>query len=395
MIKIKFLLSVVSIIILLSIGYLLSSDKKSIKVRTILSGLIIQFIIMTFVLKAPIGANILRGTALGVQKVVNFGNEGLAFVFGDLATKGFVFAINVLALIIFVSALISLLQYIGIIPILVKYVGKGIAKVLGTTEVETFNAVGNIVLGQTEAPLLIKPYLKDLTESELFAVIVSGMSSASASILVGYNALGVPMEYLLIAIFITPFSSLMMAKLIMPETEVSKTLNVKVEKSSAVNVFEAIGEGTYNGLMLALNVGAMLIAFIGLVALINAFLGILGTNLSKLLGFVFYPLGLMFGIPKNEILIFSSSIGTKFAVNEFVAFLNLKDSITSISPRTVAILSVSLCNFANFASIGIILGGFNAFAPSRKSDVARLGIKALIAATLTTLISGAIIGLLI
>lgn len=395
MIKIKFVLSIISIILLLSIGYLLSNDKKAIKLRTILSGLIIQFIIMTFVLKVPIGAKILRGTALGVQKVVNFGNEGLAFVFGDLATKGFVFAINVLALIIFVSALISLLQYLGIIPILVKYVGKGIAKVLGTTEVETFNAVGNIVLGQTEAPLLIKPYLKDLTESELFAVIVSGMASASASILVGYNALGVPMEYLLIAIFITPFSSLMMAKLIMPETEVSKTLNVKVEKSSAVNVFEAIGEGTYNGLMLALNVGAMLIAFIGLVALINAFLGILGTDLSKLLGFVFYPLGLMFGIPKNEILLFSSSIGTKFAVNEFVAFLNLKDSITSISPRTVAILSVSLCNFANFASIGIILGGFNAFAPSRKSDVARLGIKALIAATLTTLISGAIIGLLI
>jgi len=394
-IKIKILLCIISIILLLSIGYLLSSNRKAIKLRTIFSGLIIQILLMAFVLKVPIGAKILSGTALGVQKVVNFGNEGLAFVFGDLATNGFVFAINVLALIIFVSALISLLQYIGVIPILVKYVGKGIAKILGTTEVETFNAVGNIVLGQTEAPLLIKPYLKDLTESELFAVLVAGMSSASASILIGYNALGVPMEYLLIAIFITPFSSLMMAKLMMPETEISKTLSAKVEKSSAINVFEAIGEGTYNGLMLALNVGAMLIAFIGLVALINALLGLFGMDLPKVLGFIFYPLGILSGIPKNEVIIFSSSIGTKFAVNEFVAFLNLKDSIAKISPRTVAILSVSLCNFANFASIGIILGGFNAFAPSRKSDVARLGIKALIAATLTTLISGAIIGMLI
>lgn len=395
MIKINFILSIVSIILLLGIGYFFSSNRKAIKRKTIIAGILIQMILMAFVLKVPVGAKILRATALGVQKIVNFGNEGLAFVFGDLATKGFVFAINILALIIFVSALISLLQYIGVIPLLVKYIGKGIARILGTTEVETFNAVGNIVLGQTEAPLLIKPYLNDLTESELFAVMVSGMASASASILIGYNALGIPMEYLLIAIFITPFSSLMIAKLMMPETALSKTLNAKVEKSSAVNVFEAIGEGTYNGLMLALNVGAMLIAFIGLVALVNAFLGIFGMDLSKILGFIFYPLGILFGIPKNEVMIFASSIGTKFAVNEFVAFLSLKESLANISPRTLAILSVSLCNFANFSSIGIMLGGFNAFAPDRKSDVARLGIKALIAATLTTLISGAIIGMFI
>lgn len=395
MIKIKIILSIVSIILLLGIGYLFSSNRKAVKRRTIITGILIQMVLMAFVLKVPVGAKILRATALGVQKIVNFGNEGLAFVFGDLSTKGFVFAINILALIIFVSALISLLQYIGVIPLLVKYIGKGIARILGTTEVETFNAVGNIVLGQTEAPLLIKPYLNDLTESELFAVMVSGMASASASILIGYNALGIPMEYLLIAIFITPFSSLMMAKLMMPETALSKTLNAGVEKSSAVNVFEAIGEGTYNGLMLALNVGAMLIAFIGLVALVNAFLGIFGMDLSKILGFIFYPLGIIFGIPRNEVMIFASSIGTKFAVNEFVAFLSLKESLANISPRTLAILSVSLCNFANFSSIGIMLGGFNAFAPDRKSDVARLGIKALIAATLTTLISGAIIGMFI
>jgi CNT family concentrative nucleoside transporter len=384
--------SILSVAIILAIGFALSKNKKAIKLRPIISGLAVQILLMAFVLKVPIGVKILKAAALGVQKVVNFGNEGLNFVFGDLS-KGFVFAINVLALIIFVSALISLLQHIGVIPFLVKYVGKGISKLFGTTQAETFNAVGNIVLGQTEAPLLIKPYIKDLTESELFAVMVAGMGSASASILVGYNAMGIPMEYLLIAIFISPLSSLMMAKLMIPETEESKTANADVEKSSAVNIFDAIGEGTYNGLMLALNVGAMLIAFIGLVAMINALLGLMGLNLSKVLGYAFYPLGILFGIPSGEVMTFASAIGTKFAVNEFVAFLNLKDSLHAISPRTLAILSVALCNFANFASIGIQLGGFNAFAPERKSDVARLGVRALIAATLATLISGALIGM--
>lgn len=387
------LFSLLSVIILLAIGFVISKDKKSVKVRPIIVGLLVQVILMAFVLKVPVGVSILRATALGVQKVVNFGNEGLAFVFGDLATKNFIFAINVLALIIFVSALISLLQYLGIISLLVKFLGKGIAKLLGTNEVETFNAVGNIVLGQTEAPLLIRPYIKDLTTSELFAVIVAGMGSASASILVGYNAMGIPMEYLLIAIFVAPFSSLLMAKLVLPETENSKTKDVKIEKGSSGNIFEAIGEGTYNGLMLALNVGAMLIAFIGIVALINAILGLINLDLSKVVGYIFYPLGFIFGIPNLEIMTFSSAIGTKISVNEFVAFVNLKDSIPNISQRTLAILSVALCNFANFASIGILLGGFNSFAKERKSEVAKLGLLALLTATLSTLLSAALIGL--
>lgn len=385
--------SLLSALLLLAIGFVVSKDRKAIKFRPIVVGILTQIILMAFVLKVPVGVMALKATALGVQKVVNFGNEGLAFVFGDLASKSFIFAINVLALIIFVSALIALLQYLGIITFLVKVLGKGVAKLLGTNEVETFNAVGNIVLGQTEAPLMIKPYLNKLTTSELFAVMVAGMGSASASILVGYNAMGIPMEYLLIAIFVAPFSSLLMAKLVYPETEESKTSNAKIEKSSSINIFEAIGEGTYNGLMLALNVGAMLIAFIGLVALINAVLGMVGLNLSKLFGYLFYPLGFIFGIPGAEIMTFSSAVGTKLAVNEFVAFVNLKDSIAGISPRTLAILSVALCNFANFSSIGILLGGFNSFASERKSEVAKLGLLALGTSTLSTLLSGALIGL--
>lgn len=383
------------ITVILAVAYLLSSDRKAIMVKTIAIGLGLQALVTVFVLKTTIGANFLEVIAMAVNKVAEYGLEGVSFVFGDLSSTMFVFAINVLALIVFMSALISVLYYLGVVPLLVKYIGGAISKVLGTSKPETFNAVASTVLGQTESPLLIKPYLDKLTQSELFAVMVSGMGSASASILVGYAMLGIPMEYLLIALFTVPFSTLVIAKIMMPASkeELEQEEAVEIVKSDAKNIFDAIGQGTTNGLYLALNVGASLIAFIGLIAIVNGILGLIGQDLSSVLGFLFTPLGWLFNIPSEEIGIFSSLIGTKLSINEFVAFNQMSTQLDQLSPRTIAILATTLCNFANLSSIGIMLGGFTAIAPSRREDVARLGVKALIAATLSTLLTGAIVGL--
>ncbi|MGL4972199.1 MAG: NupC/NupG family nucleoside CNT transporter [Culicoidibacterales bacterium] len=389
------LIMVLCIVVILAVAYAFSSDRKAIMLKTVGVGLVAQIVLTVFVLKTTVGANFLELIAMAVNKVADYGLEGVGFVFGDLSSTMFVFAINVLSLIIFMSALISVLYYLGVVPFLVKYIGGAISKILGTSKPETFNAVASTVLGQTESPLLIQPYLDKLTQSELFAVMVSGMGSASASILVGYAMLGIPMEYLLIALFTVPFSTLVIAKIIMPASkeELEQEEHVEIVKSDAKNLFDAIGQGTTNGLYLALNVGASLIAFIGLIAIVNGILGVFGQDLSSVLGFLFTPLGWLFNIPADEINIFASLIGTKLSINEFVAFNQMSTQLEQLSPRTIAILATTLCNFANLSSIGIMLGGFTAIAPTRRNDVARLGLKALLAATLSSFLTGAIVGL--
>ncbi|MGL4738477.1 MAG: NupC/NupG family nucleoside CNT transporter [Cellulosilyticaceae bacterium] len=387
------LFGILSILVLIGIAFLMSENKKAIKWRTVASALAIQLVLMVFVLKAPLGQKILQVVADAVVTVLSFGNEGLAFVFGDLSSSTFIFAINVLGLICFTSALISVLYYLKIIPYLVKYLGKAIAKVLGTTEVETFCSVGNSFLGTTEAPLLTKPFLPELTRSELFAVVTGGFASVSVSVIGGYALMGIEMKYLLMAMSTVPFATLLMSKIIIPETETSRTADIDIEGSEASNLFEAIGDGAIQGLQLALNVGAVLIAFLGLIALLNYFLGFLGLSFSEILGVVFRPLAWLFGIPAHETGAFATLIGTKIAMNEFVAFTELGEMMQSLSPRTQAILSVALCNFANFSSIGIAVAGFKAFAPSRSLEVSGFGIKALVGGTLTTLITASIVGM--
>lgn len=384
------LFSILALICLLGIAFILSTDKKKIKVQTVIMGLVLQAILIFFVIKVPIGQVILEKMALAVDSVVQMGMEGVNFVFGGIS-EGHVFAINVLSLIIFTSALVSLLYFLKVIPFLVKYVGKGIAKLMGTTEVETFSAVANSFLGGTEAPLVIKPYLPKLTKSELFAVMVGGFGSASASVLAGYSLMGIDMKYLLIAVFTVPFSTLMVSKIMMPETEESQTAGAEVMGSEAETVFEAIAEGTGNGLNLVLNVGASLIAFVGLIAVINAFLGLFNTSISDLFGYIFLPFAYLFNIPSSDALAFSTLLGTKFGINEFVAYSDMANVMGGLSPRTNAILSVVLCNFANVATIGVQVGGFGSLAPSRKKDVAKLGFKALICGTIATLTTGAIL----
>lgn len=380
--------------IIIGLSYLISENKKAVKWRTVIAGLLGQTVLIFFVLKVPIGQKILEVLANGVNSVIQMGMEGVTFVFGDLNTNFFVFAVSVLSLIVFVSALISVLYFLKVIPFFVTVIGSLIAKFMGTTKVETFAAVGNSFLGGTEAPLLIRPYISKLTKSELFAVMCGGFGSASAAILAGYAMMGIDMRYLLIAIFTVPFSTLMISKIFIPETEESVVENSEIVASEHDNIFSAIGDGAMTGKDLAMNVGAMLIAFIGLVAVINAILTFLfGIDLNGLLGYLLSPIGYLMNIPTSEIQTFSSLIGIKTAVNEFSAYSTMTAVMADLSPRTVVILSVILCNFANFSVIGIQIGGFSILAPERKDDVAKMGIKALAVGLLSTLSTGAIVGM--
>lgn len=384
----------IALFVLIGISYIISEDRKAIKTRTVITGLLGQFFLIYFVMKVPMGQYILQTLANGVNNIIQLGLEGVTFVFGDLTSNVTIFAVGVLSLIVFTSALISVLYFLKVIPIAVNIIGNLIAKIMGTTKVETFSAVGNSFLGGTEAPLLIKPYINKLTKSELFAVMAGGFGSASASILAGYSMMGIDMRYLLIAVFTVPFSSLMIAKILIPETEESKVEDIKIVESEHSNIFAAIGDGALTGKDLAINVGAMLIAFIGLVAVINSILSIFNTSLNEILAIMFYPIGLLFNIPKDEIHIFSSLIGMKTSINEFSAYSYMTEFIPTLSDRTYIILSVILCNFANFSVIGIQIGGFSLLAPEKKEQVASLGLKALLCGLMATLTTGAIIGML-
>ncbi|WP_010294198.1 NupC/NupG family nucleoside CNT transporter [Clostridium senegalense] len=391
---VNILFGLIAIILLLGLAVLFSNNRKAIKYKIIIPGILVQVFLAIFVLKVSIGQKILMAIANGLNSIFNNGFEGIKFVFGDLSL-GFVFAINVLGLIVFTSALVSLLYYLKILPIIVNIIGKAVSKIMGTTLGESFNAVGNIFLGGTEAPILIKPYLKSMTKSELFAVMAAGFGSASAAILGGYSMMGIDSKYLLIAIFSVPFSTLMVSKILYPEAEDIEIKDVKIENSTAKNVFDAIGEGTGQGLQLALNVGASLIAFIGLMALINSVLGVVGLSITSILGFLLRPLSILFHIPSSEAASFASLIGTKMAVNEFVAFSDMSAIINTLSPRTIAVLSVALCNFANLSSIGIQIGGFSILAPERREEVTRNGLRALLSGTISTLITASIIGMIV
>lgn len=387
------LFGIITLTVIIGLSYIISEDKKAIKWRTVIAGLLGQFVLIFFVIKVPIGQKILEALAIGVNNIIQMGMKGVTFVFGDLTSGPMIFAISVLSLIVFTSALISVLYFLKVIPFFVKIIGTAVAKYMGTGKVETFSTVGNAFLSGTEAPLLIKPYISKLTKSELFAVMCGGFGSASGAILAGYSMMGVDMKYLLIAVFTVPFSCLMISKLFIPETEESQVADGEIVESEHDNIFSAIGEGATVGKDLAISVGAMLIAFVGLVAVINGILSMFGTNLNELLGLILSPIGYLLHIPNHEIQAFSSLIGIKTAVNEFSAYSSMMEIANTLSPRTVVILSVILCNFANFSVIGIQIGGFSIIAPERKDEVAKMGLKALLVGLFATLTTGAIVGM--
>ncbi|MEK4532471.1 NupC/NupG family nucleoside CNT transporter [Solibacillus sp. FSL K6-1554] len=401
-----FVWGIIGILGVVAIAIGLSSNRKAIQWRIIISGLIVQLIFAFIVLKWSFGREKLMQLSDGVQKLVSYANEGIVFVFGGLADPdnvGFVFAMSVLTIIIFFSSLISVLYYLGIMQFVIKIIGGFLSKVLGTTKAESVNAAANIFVGQTEAPLVIRPFLNKMTRSQMFAVMTGGLASVSGSVLIGYSLLGVPLEYLLAASFMAAPAGLVMAKLMIPETEEVNEDDFKLERNSeATNVIDAAAVGASDGLKLAVNVGAMLLSFIALIALLNGILGgITGwfgfenVTLEGILGYVFAPLAFLIGVPWDEAVRAGSFIGQKLILNEFVAFSNFGPVIGELSDKTAIIISFALCGFANLSSMGILIGGLGGMAPDKRPMIAQLAIKAVAAGTLASLLSAAIAGMFI
>ncbi|KON88461.1 transporter [Sporosarcina globispora] len=404
----SFIWGLLGVVTVLGIAFLLSSNRKAINLRTILGGLAIQFAFAFAVLKWELGKTALEKLTFAVNDIVGYANEGINFLFGGLFQEGsgvgFVFAFQVLTTVIFFSSLISVLYYTGIMQIIIKVIGGGLSKLLGTSMAESMSAAANIFVGQTEAPLIVRPFLNKMTKSELFAVMTGGLASVAGSVLIGYSLLGVPLEYLLAASFMAAPAGLVLAKIMIPETEVSETAdNITIEKDTdSVNVVDAAARGASVGLQLALNIGAMLLAFIALVALINGIIGFAGglfgienLTLEAILGFIFAPLAFAVGVPWAEAVQAGGYIGQKLVLNEFVAYSAFAPEISSLSPKTVAVVSFALCGFANISSMAMLLGGIGNLAPDRRNDIAKLGIRAVIAGALASLLSAAIAGMLI
>lgn len=393
-------------LVILVIAFLLSQNKKAINWRTVLGALAIQVSFALIVLKWEAGKKALQAVSQKVSNVVAYANEGVDFLFGSMIPeegKGFIFAFQVLTVIIFFSSLISVLYYLGIMQWVVRILGGALSKLLGTSKAESMSATANIFLGQTEAPLVIRPYMNRLTQSELFAVMVGGLASVAGSVLIGYYLLGVPLEYLIAASFMCAPAGLLVAKIVVPETEEPETMGeIKLERDKdTVNVIDAAAKGAGDGLQIALNVGAMLLAFIALIALVNGILGGIGgwfgydITLQQILGYLFAPIAFVIGVPWDEAVKAGTFIGQKIVLNEFVAYSEFAPQIPELKDKTVAVVSFALCGFANLSSIAILLGGLGAMAPSRRPDIARLGMRAVIAATLANLLSGAIAGMFI
>ena len=395
--------SIIGILFIFAVSYLLSNNKKHIKWRTIIIGFLIQFGFALIVLKWSVGRYVLSKASLGVQGVISYANEGIGFVFGSLTNDGSIFAVNVLCVIIFISAVVSILYYLGIMQFIIRVIGGALSKLLGTSQLETISASANIFLGQTEAPLLIKPYVAKLTESELFTVMVGGLASVSGSILVGYSLLGIPIEYLISASFMAAPAGLIISKMLYPETEFDKIQNeVKMVKDDSANVVDAASKRAIDGLGLVLNIAAIILAFVALIALVNGLIGWIGgwfgfsdLSLQTILGYIFAPVAVIIGVPWGESVIAGSLIGQKIILNEFVAFTSMSPLLPELSAKTTAIVTFALCGFANISSIAILIGGIGGMAPNRKHDIARLGWKSVLGGTLANLLSATIAGLLL
>lgn len=401
------LLNVVGIFVVLAIATLFSRHRKLINVRLVCNALALQCAIAFFVLKTSIGQWFVGTLATGVAVLYEYAREGIQFVFGALGTTGepwgFIFALHVLPVMIFFGALTGLLFHLGVIQFFVAGINAVLRPILGTSGPETLCAIGNSFLGPTEAPLLIRHYLADMSRSELLVVMVSGMGTISGSILTVYAVMGVPAIHLLSASVMAIPATILIAKILLPETELIKQKTVfEYEVEVAVrkdgNFLGAISSGTIDGLQLALNVGAMLIAFISLIALLNGVLGFLcgvlhfpAISLQMIVGWIFAPFGFLLGLPSNEIFLAGQLIGTKVAVNEMVAF---SDMVTmELSDRSMALLTYALCGFSNFSCIGIQIGGIGALVPEKRSQLAELGLYALLGGTLSNLLSACIAGL--
>ncbi len=395
------LASLLGILLILGTCYALSRSRQAIRWRIVGWGLGLQFLIALFVLRTGAGYWLLNKASNGVVWFLHFSFEGSQFVFGPLGdpkgSLGMVFAFQALPLIIYVAAFFSLLYYLRVLPALVSLVAKAMFRLMGTSGAESLEVAASIVMGQTEAPLVIRPYLESLTQSELMTVMTAGMAHIAGSVLGAYILFGAHARDLLTAVVMTAPGTMLISKMLMPETAQPQTageVRMVIEKKF-VNVLDAVSHGVTDGLLMALNVGAMLIAFIALIGLADGALGFAHTNLHTVFGYLLAPVAWLLGVPWHDAMAVGNLLAAKIVLNEFVAFSMLGPLKGHIAARSFTIATYALCGFANFASIGIQIGGIGALVPSRRQDLAKLGFWALLGGTLANYLSAAIVGLFI
>jgi CNT family concentrative nucleoside transporter len=402
-------------VVILTIAYGFSTNRAAIRWSTVAWGLGLQIVFALIVLKTSVGQRVFETLGAYITKLLSFAGVGSAFVFGPLgdsslwtrvmvgalgpdgAQSASIFAFQVLPTIIFIAALFAILYYFGVMQLVVRVFAALMHRVMKASGAESLNVAASIFMGQTEAPLTIRPYLPDMTYSELMTVMTSGMAHISGGIMAAYILFGIEAKHLLTAVIMTAPGTLMMAKMFVPETDVPKTMgSVKlVVEQTDVNVIDAAGRGTGEGLHLSLNVGAMLISFLALVALLNAILGQAHLSMQQILGWVFAPVAWSMGVPWRDAPVIGNLLGTRMVLNEFVAYSQLGPLKATLDPKSFTIATFALCGFANFSSIGIQIGGIGALAPNRRHDLARLGLRAMFAGTLANFMTATIAGFLL
>jgi CNT family concentrative nucleoside transporter len=402
-------------VVILLIAYALSTNRRAIRWSTVAWGLSLQVVFAIIVLKTSVGERVFTFLGTYITKLLGFAGVGSAFVFGALgdnavwtrvmtgalgpdgAQSASMFAFQVLPTIIFSAALFAILYYFGVMQFVVRIFAVVMHRVMKASGAESLNVAASIFMGQTEAPLTIRPYLPEMTQSELMTVMTSGMAHISGGIMAAYVLFGVEAKHLLTAVIMTAPGTIMMAKMFVPETEVPKTMGsvrLEVERTD-VNVIDAAGRGTAEGLHLALNVGAMLISFLALIALVNAILGVVHLSLGQIFGWVFAPVAWSMGVPWIDAPRIGNLLGTRMALNEFVAYSQLGQMKATLDPKSFTIATFALCGFANFSSIGMQIGGIGGLAPNRRHDLARLGLRAMLAGTLANFMTATIAGFLL
>jgi CNT family concentrative nucleoside transporter len=416
----RFAIGIAGILVILGIAVALSTDRRAIRLRVVSAAFALQAGIAVLVLYVPWGKRVLQWLSGGVADLLGYANEGTKFLFGALASDplGRNFAIQALPVIIFFAALVSILYHLGIMQLVVRWLGGAIEKVIGVSKVESLCAAANVFVGQSESPLVIRPYLAGLTPAQLFTVMTSGMAGVAGTILAAYASMGISIEYLLAASFMAAPGGILMAKIIMPdrmeppagqlplgdviEDERIALAEATHDEEKPANIIMAAAQGAQTGVKLAVAVGAMVLAFVALVALANGLLGGLGNligipglSFQALLGYVFQPIMALLNVPWKEAGIAGGLFGEKIVLNEFVAYIDLGKQAAQLSPRTVAVVTFALCGFANFSSIAIQMAVTGSLAPNQRPTIARLGIRALIAGSLANLMSAALAGLLI
>lgn len=391
------ILNLLGMALIIGVMFLCSNGKKQIKWKMIVKALIAQFILCIIFIKVPTGIWIIEKISDAFTIVLSYGRNGLSFVFGplmDIEKSGFIFLFQVLTNLIFFGALVSVLSYLGILGLIIKVIGSAVGKFVGTTRIESFITVANMFLGQTESPLLVAKYLENMTKSEIFVVVVAGMGSMSVSILGGYNALGIPMQFLILACTLVPFGSIIMAKVIYPEQEeVAITSKLEIDRKVAgCNVIDALGNGAMDGIKLVSAIAASLVAIVAVVALINGILSPTGVTIEKIFSWIFYPISFFMGLNGEYTDFGAQLLGSKLVLNEFVAFSDLAPALSGMDYRTQAVLCIAIAGFANIGSMAVCVASIGSLFPPKKTILAQIIVRALVAAFALNLFNAFLVG---